>query len=119
MDEKTLLYGLMIATTVNTVLLIVLVAVLIRLSLTVNRLMLRVESLLQQGQRELWNTLAVARRALRQGGDFLGKLTMVVERYMLISVVNRLSPSPRLSKVISGMGIGFGIVQSLRKLFRE
>jgi len=115
MDERTLLYGLLIATTINTVLLLVLAAVLIRLLLTLNGLMHKLESFMELGQRELLKTLEVARVALSQGGEFLGKGARVLERYLLLSTMNRFASSPRLGKIITAISFGYGIMEPLRK----
>ncbi len=120
MDESTLLYGLLIATTINTILLLFLVAVLIRLSLTLNSLMQRVEGFIELGQREIINTMAVARGALRQGGEFMGKAALLVERYVVLSSMKRLSStSPRLANIISGVSLGYGVAQPLMKAWQK
>ncbi len=120
MDESTLLYGLLIATTINTILLLFLVAVLFRLSLTLNSLMQRVEGFIELGQREIINTMAVARGALRQGGEFMGKAALLVERYVVLSSMKRLSStSPRLANIISGVSLGYGVAQPLMKAWQK
>ncbi len=120
MDESTLLYGLLIATTINTILLLLLVAVLIRLSLTLNNLMKRLEGFIELGQREIIDTMAVARGALRQGGNFMGKAALLVERYVVLSSMKRLSSSsPRLAKIISGVSLGYSAAQPLMRAWQK
>jgi hypothetical protein len=120
MDESTLLYGLLIATIINTVLLLFLAVALIRLAFTLNSLMQRVEGFIELGQREIINTMAVARGALSRGGEFMGKAAMLVERYVVFSSMKRLSSSsPRLAKIISGVSLGYGIAQPLMKAWQK
>jgi hypothetical protein len=120
MDDSTLLYGLLIATTINTILLLLLVAVLIRLSLTLNSLIQRLEGFIEMGQKEIINTMAVARGALRQGGNFMGKAALVAERYLVLSGLKRLSSSsPRLAKIISGVSLGYSVAQPLMKSWQK
>lgn len=119
MDERQLLYALVIATIINTVILILLVAILIKLSLIAKRIMLKVENLLEQGQKEVMSTIATARIAIQQGGNFLGNLYPIIERYMLFSSLKKFSASTRFSKFFTGIGIGYGVVQSLRKFLEK
>lgn len=119
MDESTLLYGLLIATTINTALLLVLAIVLIRLLLTLNGLIHKLESFIEFGQSELLKTLEVARRALSQSGEFLGKGAQVLERYVLLSSVNRLTSSSRLGKIITAMSFGYGLSHQVRRYLQK
>lgn len=119
MDESTLLYGLLIATTINTVLLLVLVAVLIRLLLTFNGLLHKLESFMELGQSELFKTLETARKVLSQGGEFLGKGALVLEKYLLLSTMNRFASTPRLGRIISAISFGYGIVQPVRRYLQK
>ena len=114
MEEKLLLYALAIATTVNTVLLIILVIVLIRLSLAANKVMEKAENLMEYTQKEIYSTIAVTRKAIQQGGIFLEKISPAVQRYMMFATLRKIS-SPRISRIITGIGIGYGFVQSFNK----
>ncbi len=115
MDDQILLYALTVATTVNTVILIVLVIVLIKLSLTVNKVVLKVDIAIDHVQKEILGTIAVARKAIQQGGNFLEKVYPAVQRYMMLSTLRRMT-SPRTSRMLTGIGIGYGLVQSYLKI---
>lgn len=117
MEERQLLYALIAATLVNTVILIILVAILIKLAFTAKRVLSKAEDLLDQGQREILSTIATARTAIGQGGNVLGKLVPIIERYMIMSSFKKLASTTRFSKFFTGIGIGYGIIQSLRRFW--
>jgi len=115
MNETVLLYGLMVSTILNTLLLLVLLVGFIKLWLTASKLISRIESILERGEREVMATIAVGRNALRQGGNFLGKVTQMLERYLFFSAMKRFTSSPQSSRLMTFLGIGYGVFQSLRQ----
>lgn len=117
MEESVVLYGLLITTTINTILLLLLVIALVKAWFMVSGLIKKAESMLERGEREVMSTIAVTRTVLQQGGNLLGKLTNMLERYLLFSTLNRFASSPRLSKLMTGIGVGYGIVQAVQKYF--
>ena len=115
MDEQLLLYALVAATTVNTIILVILVIVLIKLSLTVNKAVVKIEQTVDHVQKEILGTVAVARKAIQQGGAFLENAYPAVQRYMMLSTLRKMT-SPRTSGMITGIGIGYALLQSYSKL---
>ncbi len=115
MEENLLLYALVAATTVNTVILIILVIVLIKLSLTVNKTVARVNQAVDHVQKEILSTMVVTRKAIQQGGIFLENVYPAVQRYMMLSTLRKMT-SPRTSRMITGIGIGYGLLQTYLKL---
>ncbi len=115
MNEQTLLIVLVVATTINTVILIILMIALLKLALSVNKLIAKADQTIDYVQRELLATVKVARKALQQGGKFLENVYPAVQRYMLMSTLKKMT-SPRLSRIITGAGLGYGLVQSYLKM---
>ncbi len=113
-EQTTLLYVMAIATIVNTVLLIILAIALIRLALVTKKVMSKVETLLDYAQKEILSTMAVARKAIQQVGSFLEKVAPAVQRYMTMAALRKFV-SPRLSRVLSGVGFGYGLFQTYLK----
>lgn len=115
MEEYLLLYALVAATTVNTVILVILVIVLIKLSLTVNKTVIKINQAVDLVQKEILSTLVVARKAIQQGGTLLENLYPAAQRYILLSTMRKMTSS-RTSSIITGIGIGYGLLQSYLKL---
>ena len=115
MNEQLLLYALVAATTVNTVILVILVIVLIKLSLTINKTVIKIDQAVELVQKEILSTVAVARKAIQQGGTFLENVYPVAKRYMMLSTLRKMT-SPQTSKMITGIGIGYALLHSYLKL---
>jgi len=118
MEETILLYVLVATTSLNTLLLLILVIGFVKLSLIANKLVNRVENFMDRGERELMTTVEIARRFLDQGSNFLGKASQAIERYLLVSNLSRIASSPKKPNIMTWIGIGYGVVQTLRRFLK-
>ncbi len=112
MEERILLYGLLFTSTFNMILLLVLAIVMVRLVKTVQTVSNRVDLFLDNGEKEIIATIASFRKILHKSDQYVNAFVRLSEKYMVYKTVNRLASSPKISKIITGAGIGYGLVRS-------
>ena len=114
MEEKVLLYSLLLTSVFNLIILLVLTVAILRLGGVIQKLSLRVNDFLEKGEKEIHSVGAVLKGTLGKSDQYVNALVKVSERYMAYKAMNKLMATPKSSKmVMMALGIGFGLLSTL------
>jgi hypothetical protein len=114
MEEKLLLYSLLLTSIFNLIVLLVLAVAIVRLGVVMHKLALRVNDFLDKGEKEVQSVSTALKSTLGRSDQYVNAAVKVSERYMIYRTMNKLMASPKTSKsIMMALGIGFGLLNAL------
>jgi hypothetical protein len=114
MEEKLLLYSLLLTSIFNLIVLLVLALAIVRMGSVMHKLSLRVNDFLDKGEKEMHAVGDALKGTLLKSDQYVNAAVKISERYMAYRALNKLASSPKKSKILlMTLGIGYGLISTI------
>jgi hypothetical protein len=109
MTENMLLYSLLFTSIFNLILLFVLAVAIVRMGSIVRKLSLRVSGFLEKGEKEIESVGGALKGAISKSDQYTDAAVKMSERYLAYKAISKAAVSPKASKYLTVLGIGYGL----------
>lgn len=118
--DNMLIYALFFPTILNTILLIMMVVALYKLITAMGDLTSKLNNFLVRSEEELFTTAGAFRELASQGANLLQKITQITDSFFYTYSMKQ-SPfmGQRLPQILSGLNMGWGLVNFLKRFFKK
>lgn len=114
-----LIYALLFSSILNTIFLLVLSIILVKFFVVASRLVTKIELLLNRGEEEIFSTITALKKTIDHTGYFFKKTGQFVEKYLIFAGLKKLAHGSKLSKVASGVSVGYGLIKFLKRFLEK
>jgi hypothetical protein len=95
------------------ILLMVVAISILKLGKSIQIVSVRLNTFMDSSEKEIVATIGSIRKVLSSSDLYINSFVRLSERYMAYRTMNRFVSSPKLSKVMMGVGLGYGLVRSM------